>query len=75
MGRKNKCQKYLCDLAGTFEIESLSMSLEVILATFAISKVLFVQLTGTKTAHARNAIGTKILSLQEYTKNRIINIC
>lgn len=66
---------HLCDFSGIFEIESLSMSLEVTLASLlARSKVLFVQLTGTKRAHERNAIGIKILSLHGYKENIIINI-
>lgn len=52
---------YLCEPEGIFEIESLSMSLY---STFEFSKVpLFVQLTGTKIAKERIAIGTKSLSL------------
>jgi hypothetical protein len=43
-----------------FEIESLSMSLYT---KSECSKVPLVQLTGTMTAKARNAIGTKIFSL------------
>lgn len=56
---------YLCDPSGTLEIESLSMLLEVTLESLVPSKVLFVQLTGTRTPHARKAIGTKILSLHK----------
>ena len=56
----------LCDPVGIFEIESLSMLLAVTLERLvASSKVLFVQLTGTKIDHARRAIGTKILILHE----------
>lgn len=51
---------HLCDLFGTFEIESLSMLLKV---TFEPSSVALVQLTGTSIAKARNVIGTKTLSL------------
>jgi hypothetical protein len=68
MAKRNfqgKTVSNLCDPSGIFEIESLSMSLEVTLDSFSISKVLFVQLTGTRIAHARRAIGTKILSLHE----------
>lgn len=66
---KKKQKSYLCDPSGTFEIESLSMSLEV--PFFVISRIFkasLVQLTGTKTAHARSAIGTKILSLKHESR-------
>lgn len=56
----------LGDPNGTFEIESLSMSLYCSLSlAWAFAKVLFVQLTGTRIAHESNATGTKILSLRD----------
>lgn len=63
-----QAQKYVTNLAepsGIFEIDSLSISLEVtFLNCLANSNSLFVQLTGTRTAQASIAIGAKILSLQ-----------
>lgn len=58
---------YLRDPIGIFDIESISMLLYLKLER---SKVLLVQLTGTMTANARKAIGTKILSLQLNRKKR-----
>lgn len=46
--------------AEIFEIASLSMSLKF---AWLSSSVLLVKFTGTVTAHARNAIGTKIFNL------------
>lgn len=59
---------YLCELKGIFEIESLSMLLNSTSEFFKVS--VFVQLIGTKTANARIAIGTKILSLVEKANPR-----
>lgn len=41
------------------------MSLEVTFNNSVLFEELFVQFTGTKIAHARNAIGTNILSLHK----------
>lgn len=54
---------YLSDPFGMFDIESLSMSLNVRL-DLECSKVLLVTFTGTIIVKASNAIGTKIFSLQ-----------
>ena len=59
------------DPDGTFEIESLSMSLAVTFDNLSMSETLFVQLTGTRIAHAKNAIGTKILSLHNQNRKLI----
>lgn len=53
----------LSDPYSTFDIESLSISLDVTLRSFASCSPSLVQLTGTKIDHESNAIGTKILSL------------
>lgn len=60
----------LGDSYGTFAIESLSMSLYSNFSV-ATARVLFVQLTGTKIAHASNATGTKILSLYNQNKESL----
>lgn len=60
-----KSLTHLIEYSGILETDSLSMSLEVtFLSCLAISSVLFVQLTGTRTAQASTAIGVKILSLR-----------
>ena len=53
----------LSDPYSTFDIESLSISLDVTLRSCASCSPSLVQLTGTRTDHESNAIGTKILSL------------
>lgn len=53
----------LSDPYMTFEIESLSISLDVTLRSCASCSPSLVQLTGTRIDHESNAIGTKILSL------------
>lgn len=53
---------HLGDPRGMFDTESLSMLLKI---TFSPANMLFVQLTGTRTTHASNVIGTKILSLHK----------
>lgn len=53
----------LSDPRSTFEIESLSILLDVTLRSFASCKPSLVKLTGTRIDHDSNAIGTKILSL------------
>lgn len=57
----NRLWFYLSDPSGMFEIESLSILLNVTPLVF--SKVSFVTLTGTRIAHASNIIGKNILSL------------
>lgn len=62
---------HLFDLDAIFDIESLSTSLNSKSEDFetSVSKVSFVQLTGTRTANANKVIGTKIFSLlQEIVK-------
>jgi len=69
----NESSLNLSDPRWTFEIEILSMSLEVMFFIPAFSSPLLVQLTGTRTAHARNAIGTKILSLHKKKQKQNIS--
>lgn len=45
------------------------MSLEVMFLIWDPSRPVLVQLTGTRTVQAKNAIGTKILSLPTQTEN------
>jgi len=45
------------------------MSLEVMFLIWAPSRPVLVQLTGTRIVQAKNAIGTKILSLKTQTEN------
>jgi len=45
------------------------MSLEVMFLMWAPSRPVLVQLTGTRIVQAKNAIGTKILSLSTQTEN------
>lgn len=59
----NSGHSYLAEPAGTLDIDSLSILLYVKL--LIVSSVSFVQLTGTNTAKASIAIGTKIFKLQE----------
>lgn len=63
----------LFEYSGIFEIDSLSISLEVtFFKCLANSNVLFVQFTGTRIAHASNDIGAKILSLQNEGNSKIV---
>lgn len=58
----------LSDPRSIFEIDNLSISLDVTLRSFASCSPSLVQLTGTRIDHASNAIGTKILSLKKTEK-------
>lgn len=58
--------RYLCEPFGTFEIESLSMSLWENSECFRLP---LVQLTGTMTENARMVMGPKIFSLQQENNN------
>lgn len=66
---RKKFKVYFCDPEGIFDIESLSISLNV------KSSLCFndspVQLTGTKTAKAKTVMGTNIFSLHNHKSLQI----